>query len=143
MARARISLWRRLPMIGRVAVGLELFVAIGALVGGSLFMLGPDGHLMGMPVSLLSRSPFSSFLIPGLLLFSAIGIGPLAAAIVTYRRPTIAPLAAALVGLILMGWVTIEMVMLAGPSSLLWALYLVLGTGLTALGLSAAKAPPR
>ncbi len=138
-ATGRTSLWRGLPTLGRVAVGLEVFIAIGALYGGSQFILGPDGHLMGMPVSVLSHSPFSSFLIPGMVLFAVIGIGPLAAAIVTYRRPEFAPLAAALVGLILMGWVTVEMVMLAGPSSLLWALYLVLGTGLAALGLGSSR----
>jgi len=113
----------------------EVLIGVGALFGGGQFILAPDGHLLGISVSVLAHSPFSSFFIPGLVLFAVIGIGPIAAAILTYGRPSKAPLAAVLVGVILMGWVTVEMVMLAGPTSLLWALYLVVGTGLAALGL--------
>ena len=135
----RTSHWRRLPTSTRVAVATEVLIGIGALFGGGQFILAPDGHLLGISVSVLSHSPFSSFFVPGLVLFTVIGIGPIAAAFLTYRRPSTAPLAAVLVGVILMGWVTVEMVMLAGPTSLLWALYLVLGTGLAALGLGASR----
>jgi len=134
-ATGRPSHWRRLPTSARVALAAEVLIGVGALFGGGQFILAPDGHLLGISVSVLAHSPFSSFFIPGLVLFAVIGIGPIAAAILTYGRPSKAPLAAVLVGVILMGWVTVEMVMLAGPTSLLWALYLVVGTGLAALGL--------
>jgi hypothetical protein len=127
---------RRLPNIGRVAVVLEIFLGIGALFGGGQFILAPDGHVIGISLKMLAGTPFHSFLIPGLLLFTFVGIGPLLAAAITARRAAIAPLAALAVGLTLMGWITVEMVILAGLTSLFWAFYLVLGTVIAAVGVA-------
>jgi hypothetical protein len=125
---------RRLPALGRLAMVLEIFLGIGALFGGSLFILAPDGHLLGVPLSMLTGTPFRSFLVPGLLLFTFVGLGPMVAATITARRGGIGPLAALAVGLTLMGWITVEMVIFAGLTSLFWAFYLVLGTVIAAVG---------
>jgi hypothetical protein len=125
-----------LASVARLAVGLEIFLGIGALFGGGQFILAPDGHLLGLTVRTLAATPFHSFLIPGILLFTFVGVGPLVAAALTAGRRAIAPLAAVAVGVTLMGWVTVEMVMLAGFTSLLWALYLALGTAIAAVGVS-------
>lgn len=123
-----------LPVIARLVVGLEVFLGIGALFGGGALILAPDGHLLGMPVKLLAGSPFPSFLVPGIILFSLIGVAPLLAAAITFRRHAMAPLAAVAVGLMLIGWVSVEMVVLVGPGSLAWTLYLVLGASIAAIG---------
>jgi hypothetical protein len=120
--------------ISKLVIGLEIFVGIGALFGGGMLMLGPDGRLLGMPLSLLAGSPFRDFFVPGLVLFSAVGIFPLVAAVAAWRRLAVAPLLAAAVGLALMGWIAVEMVILAGTGSLAWSLYLILGTGIFVLG---------
>jgi hypothetical protein len=125
----------RLPGIARLAVGLETFLGIGALFGGGLLILAPDGRLLGMPTTLLSGTPFRSFLVPGLCLFVFVGIAPLVAAAMTLRRHAIAPLAAVAVGLTLVGWIAAEMLALAGLGSLAWAFYLVLGTSIAVVGL--------
>jgi hypothetical protein len=52
----------------------------------------------------------------------------------TVRRQAFAPIAAVAVGLTLIVWVAVEMVVLAGLGSLAWALYLVLGACIAALG---------
>ena len=127
---------RRLPGIARLAVSLEIFLGIGALFGGGALILAPDGHLLGMPTSLLAATPFSSFLVPGICLFAFVGVAPLLAAAIGIGRQSIAPAAAVAVGLTLMGWICAEMVALAGPGSLAWALYLVLGTCITAVGIA-------
>jgi hypothetical protein len=111
-------------------------LGIGALVGGGLFILAPDGHLIGIPLKMLAGTPFHSFLVPGLVLFTFVGVAPLVAAAITARRQAIAPLAALAVGVTLMGWITVEMVIFAGPTSLLWAFYLVLGTVIAAIGVA-------
>ena len=125
----------RLPGIARLAVGLEIFLGLGALFGGGLLILAPDGRLLGMPANLLTGTPFQSFLVPGICLFVFVGIAPLLAAAMTLRRQVIAPLAAVAVGLMLMGWIASEMVALAGIGSIAWAFYLVLGTSIAAVGL--------
>jgi len=53
---------------------LHFFVGIGALFGGMFGMLNPYDPL-GIPVELLEGSPFSSYFIPSLILFTVIGLG--------------------------------------------------------------------
>ena len=133
---AQQSSGRRLPGIARLAVGMEVFLGIGALLGGGALMLAPDGHLLGIRASVLAGTPFTSFLVPGLCLFGFVGVGPLVAAVVALGRKSIAPLAAVAVGLTLIGWIATEMVALAGLGSLAWSFYLVLGTSIAAVGFS-------
>ena len=134
---------RPLPGIARLAVALEIFLGVGALFGGGALILAPDGHLLGIPTTLLSGSPFPSYLVPGIVLFTAIGIAPLLAAALTVRRQAFAPLAAVVVGMTLIGWISVEMVVLAGPGSLAWALYLVLGVCIAAIGVAWWRSTPR
>jgi hypothetical protein len=129
-------LHQKLPGIARLAVVLEIFLGLGALFGGGALILGPDGHLLGMPTALLAGSPFPSYLVPGIILFTFVGVAPLVAAAITFRRHPIAPLAAIAVGLTLIGWVSVEMVVLAGLGSLAWTLYLVLGACIATIGVA-------
>jgi hypothetical protein len=115
---------------------LEILLGIGALFGGGQFILAPDGHLIGVPLKMLAGTPFHSFLVPGLLLFTLVGVAPIVAAVITARRQAVGPLAALAVGVTLMGWITVEMVIFAGLTSLLWAFYLVLGTVIAAVGVA-------
>jgi len=62
---------------------------------------------------MLAGTPFHSFLLPGLLLFTFVGIGPIVAAAVTPRQRAIGPLAAMAVGVTLMTWIIVEMVLFA------------------------------
>jgi hypothetical protein len=135
-ATRRLSRSRPLPGIARLALMLEIFLGIGALFGGGTLLLAPDGHLLGMTTKTLAGSPFRSYLVPGIILFVFVGVAPLLAAGITFRRRPIAPLAAVAVGLTLIGWISVEMVVLAGIGSLAWALYLVLGTCIAAVGMA-------
>ena len=117
-----ISWFGRLPAIARLAAALEVIVGIGAIFGGGLLILGPDGRLLGVPLSMLAGTPFDSFLLPGIVLFSCIGVVPLTAALLTLRRSALAPLASVAVGVLLMGWIVGETVILGGAGTLAWAL---------------------
>src|ERR1700693_1053791 len=96
---------RRLPTLGRLATVLEIFLGIGALFGGIQFILAPDGHLLGVPLSMLAGTPFHTFLVPGLLLFPFVGLGPMVAAALTGRRRAIGPLAGFAGRPTLLGWI--------------------------------------
>jgi len=69
-----------------------------------------------------------------MILFVFVGVAPLLAAAITVRRQAIAPLGAVAVGLTLIGWISVEMVVLAGLGSLAWTFYLVLSTCIAAVG---------
>jgi hypothetical protein len=55
---------------------LIVLLVLGAIGGGGLLILSPSGELIGMPLSLLDHSPFTSFLIPGIVLFTFLGLSP-------------------------------------------------------------------
>ncbi len=70
----------------RAIIAIESVVGVAALVAGSLCIARPNGALMGMSTSSLSRTPFSDYTVPGILLIVAIGGGTLAAAASVLRR---------------------------------------------------------
>lgn len=53
------------------------FLGLGAIFGGGVLIISPMGKLIGMPLSMLSSSPFHTFLIPGILLFLVMGVFPI------------------------------------------------------------------
>jgi hypothetical protein len=55
------------------------FLSLNGLGGGIVFMIKPDGSMMGMNLDWLAKTPFQSFLIPGICLFLMNGIFPLIA----------------------------------------------------------------
>jgi hypothetical protein len=64
-----------MKVVTKIAVILLLlFNGVGAFYGGGSLILQADGSGLGMNVSLLERSPFSDFLIPGIVLFVVNGI---------------------------------------------------------------------
>lgn len=66
---------------------LNLLLGIGALGGGGALILSPDGSLLGMPLSVMHGAPFKDFFIPGLLLFTFVGLFPCAVAYSLFKLP--------------------------------------------------------
>lgn len=81
---------RGAPLALYALVILLSFLALNALAGGVLLIIEPDGALLGFPDGWMEHSPFRTYLIPGLILFTANGILPLLAilGLVTRRRWT-------------------------------------------------------
>lgn len=98
---------RRLAALWILLV-LLLVQGIGGLAGGLSLVLKPDGSIMKMPVSYLDGSPFSDFLIPGLVLLLVLGVLPLAAAAGLWLGRRWAWYAAVAVGAALMFWILVE-----------------------------------
>ncbi len=55
----------------------HIFLGTGAIAGGGMLLIKPDGSLMGMDPEWLDRSPFHSYLVPGIILFTLVGLLPL------------------------------------------------------------------
>ncbi|MDO3408563.1 hypothetical protein QWJ34_02145 [Saccharibacillus sp. CPCC 101409] len=75
------------PIAVLLLISLHLFLALGAVGGGAALIADPSGESMGMPVSLLERSFFPNFFIPGILLLLLFGAGPLVVAYGLWRLP--------------------------------------------------------
>jgi len=51
-------------------------LSLGALFGGGTLIISPSGELLRMPISNLGTAPFKDFFVPGLILFSVLGVMP-------------------------------------------------------------------
>lgn len=59
---------------------LHLLLGLNALAGGVMLLAKPNGALLGMEQNWLQASPFSNYLVPGILLLVFNGIVPLCVA---------------------------------------------------------------
>ncbi len=137
-----------IPALVWALIGLLVFLAVGAIFGGGGLILGPDGELIHMPFSHLQGSPFSNFLIPGILLFVFNGIYPLIIAYSLWKKPgwrwpdMINPFkqhhwswaGALAAGMIVLVWITVEMMWV--PFGLVHVFYLIYGVALIVITLS-------
>ena len=137
------------PSLVWLLIALLGLLAVGALAGGGALFLAPDGRLMGMPLALLQGTPFTSYAIPGALLFTCVGVYPLAVAYSLWARPgwrwpdTFNPfkrfhwaLAASLAaGVIDVIWISVQII-LVGYQGLIQSFYFVWGLIIISLTLA-------
>ncbi len=137
MAPASVESRAQLGRLAVSAIGLELFLGVGAIGGGAALVLGPRGEIIPLPVSALAGTPFGTYLVPGLILFTVLGVGPLGAAALAWRRHPIAPWLALGVGLALLIWIAAQIAFIgysADPP--LQAFYVLLGLLIALVGLA-------
>jgi hypothetical protein len=119
---------RPLSRVAKAAVVLEILLSVGALGGGFVLMIAPRGEIMPLPLSALAGSPFDTYLVPGLILFGVLGLGPLVAARLAWLRHPLAPTAAFVVGAGLLVWVAVEVAIIGYSNEPpLQAIYAILG----------------
>lgn len=93
---------------------IQLFVAVGALVAGAMFILEPSGRLLQAPLAMLKGTPFSNYLLPGIILFCVNGLGQAAAGILTLRRDARAGIIGGVFGLGLTIWLFVQVTLIGG-----------------------------
>jgi hypothetical protein len=74
------------PFGAWVLMILHFLIGVGALISGAMLFLSPDGNLMKMPLDVLKGSPFSNFLISGIILFIFVRIIPVGVAYGLLKR---------------------------------------------------------
>ena len=114
-------------------------LALGAIGGGITLMISPSGELLGLPVSEFKNIPFDSFLIPGIILFSVLGIIPLLLIIALIKKPE-SKLAEQInifkdmhwswtysiyIAFTLIGWIHIQLIFMQGVVHWLQTFYMV------------------
>jgi hypothetical protein len=90
---------------------VQAFLAVSALWCGALFLLAPDGSLIGMPLEVLRYGPFKDFFWPGVILFGALGGGHSLAFVLTVRRASSHPRIGMALGLVTLGWISGQLLM--------------------------------
>ena len=68
---------------------LLAFLGLSAIGGGGALIISPSGKLIGgLPLSILSNSPFNNFLFPGIILFVVLGLFPSLLIVALLKKPT-------------------------------------------------------
>ncbi|GAA0999708.1 hypothetical protein GCM10009563_25990 [Subtercola frigoramans] len=94
-------------------VSISMFNALSA-IGGGVALLATNG--LGMPLSMLSAGPFSSFVGPALILLFVVGGTQTIAAVLLVRRRETGLLWSAVAGLGMIIWIFTEVGIIAGMS---------------------------
>ena len=77
----------RRPFSFYLLFSLLLFQALGGIYGGLCLTLSPSGQILHLPLSVLDKSPFGSFLLPGLILLILLGLFPAIISWALFARP--------------------------------------------------------
>ncbi|MFJ5956434.1 hypothetical protein ACIQC5_10790 [Paenarthrobacter sp. NPDC092416] len=117
-----------LGLVAATSIAGGLVMALGAWVGPEGLGLPAEVQL---PVEYLEGSPFSSYLVPGLLLTLVVGGLHTAAFVLLLRRRPLAHMATAAAGYSILVWIFVQMALI--PFSALQAAYFC--AGLAEIGL--------
>lgn len=119
-----------------VLLSAQAFVTVTALAGGLALIVGSVnpawGSMLMPPREYLEGSPFSSYLVPGMLLILLVGGVHAGAFVTTLSESRWGPPLSATAGFACLIWIFVQMIYI--PFSFLQALYL--GLGLVELGLT-------
>jgi hypothetical protein len=116
----------------RSLIALDAFAAISALAGGLMVI---SGWPYAFPASWLRGTPFDGYVIPGVLLAVVVGGSAALSTVAMMRRALLGPTLSVIAGLVMMGWISGEIVLLDQNVGFtpLWPLYFVVGLGMTLL----------
>ncbi len=106
---------------------LQGFIGLGAVGGGLGLALEPSGANLGIPLALLENTPFSSYLVPGIVLVTVNGFGSLLGAAASFIRHRSAGETAMALGVFLVAWIMLQVYWFA-DIHWLHALYFGLGS---------------
>jgi len=81
-----INSHRPLPALIILSLCL-LFLGINGIIGGYMMLSDPNGSPFGMSLSVLERTPFQNWIVPGLVLLFVWGCGSFAILLSLWLRP--------------------------------------------------------
>ena len=94
------------------AIMLLIIIAAGALAAGYSFMVEPSGEAVGISTDYLKpEAPFDHYLIPGVVLFTVIGVFSGVIAFFAIRQTGFYSLLILIEGCIYIGWIAIQLTM--------------------------------
>lgn len=121
-------------VIRAVLVVLDVSIALSAIAGGVALATGVEGDRF--PLEVLRDTPFGSYVLPGLILAVCVGGSATVAVAAALRKPPFFALTSVFAGIVLMGWITGEVLILPPVMrSSVEAAFFVLGLLITAFAL--------
>lgn len=116
------------PKLVIVLIISVFFQALSGLGGGVFLIADPTGETLNLPLSFLKNSPFSDYLIPGIILFTVLGVYPLIVTAGLWKRKYWGWLGSVLLGVALLIWIIVEIIIIGyQPNPPLQLIYGILG----------------
>ena len=109
----------------RLLFTLHAFIGIGAIAGGLAAITNPQKPL-GISIKLLKNSPFSDYLIPGIILFTIIGLGNVISALMFRYKLRFQGYISSVFSWALVIWIIIQCIML-NTVAFLHVLFFIIG----------------
>ncbi len=100
-----------MKVLYRILFFLHALIGVGAMAGGTAPILNPVSP-MGMSVDALKNSPFDNFLIPGIILFTVIGLGNVTGAVTILLKSKFQGYISGILGGTLVIWIVVQCIML-------------------------------
>jgi hypothetical protein len=88
------------------------FQALSGLGGGVFLITDPTGETLNLPLSFLRNSPFTDYLIPGIILFTVLGVYPLIVTAGLWKRKYWGWFGTIFLGVALLIWIFVEIIMI-------------------------------
>lgn len=116
------------PKLVIVLIVSVFFQALSGLGGGFFLITDPTGETLKLPLSFLKNSPFSDYLIPGIILFTVLGVYPLIVTAGLWKRKYWGWIGSLLLGVALLIWIIVEIIIIGyQPNPPLQLIYGILG----------------
>jgi len=100
-----------MKLVYRLLFALHILVGVGAVSGGFTAITNPEEPL-GITVEALKNSPFTNFLIPGIILFVVIGLGNIISALMFLFKTRFQGYISGVFSGALIIWIVVQCIML-------------------------------
>ena len=121
----------------RILIGVMAFQGLSGIAGGFGLMADPTGASLRIPLEWLEGSPFTDYLLPGIVLFFVLGVIPLGVVYGLWKGKTWSRLAAVAVGAALCIWIAVEIAVIGYQTEPpLQLIYGIVGIAILLLSLS-------
>lgn len=105
------------PVLVKLLIACIIFQGISGLFGGLGLILDPTGKTLNIPLSWLDGSPFTNYLIPGLILFFVLGVFPIYTALGLLNNKFVYWQLSLMLGIALLIWIVTEIIIIGYQSN--------------------------
>lgn len=105
------------PVLVKLLIACIIFQGISGLFGGLGLILDPTGKTLNIPLSWLDGSPFTNYLIPGLILFFVLAVFPIYTALGLLNNKFVYWQLSLMLGIALLIWIVTEIIIIGYQSN--------------------------
>lgn len=103
---------KRKPLTVKVLIACVLLQGISGMFGGVGLIIDPSGRTLNIPLIWIQNSPFSDYLIPGIILFTVLGVFPLIISVGLIRGKLLSWRLTLMLAFALIVWILVEIIII-------------------------------